>query len=112
MNIIELENFLVNSEDDIEWSKDNIENIDMEEFNKKNYLYLRSRRWNSCIRLDLANIDKWTEALILKELTHGKNVVKMTRVTGFFSNIEQWNPGKRGELKDRFRVKNISSNIF
>ena len=29
------------------------------------------------------------------------NVEHMTRVTGFFSKIDGWNPGKQAELKDR-----------
>jgi hypothetical protein len=107
MDIAELENFLVNSERDLEWSIDNIENMLEEEFKKKNYLYIKSKHWDTCIRLNLDKLDEWNEMLIQKELIQGRNVVKMTRVTGFFSNIDQWNPGKRGELKDRFRVSNL-----
>lgn len=29
------------------------------------------------------------------------NVEHITRVTGFFSKVEDWNKGKLGELKDR-----------
>ncbi|MEW6069132.1 MAG: hypothetical protein AB1485_00795 [Candidatus Thermoplasmatota archaeon] len=107
MNIDELENFIIREE--LEWSRDNIENMPEEEFKKRSYLYVKSNHWNTCVRLDLDELDKWSEALLLKGITQGKNVVKMTRVTGFFSNIGQWNPGKRGELKDRFRVRNFGT---
>jgi ribonucleoside-triphosphate reductase len=30
-----------------------------------------------------------------------KNLVHITRVTGFFSKVEDWNRGKLAELKDR-----------
>ena len=42
--------------------------------------------------------------------THqGKNVEHITRVTGFFSKVQSWNKGKRGELKERHRVDDIKS---
>ena len=40
-----------------------------------------------------------------KLLTHqGRNVLHYTRVTGYFSAVENWNPGKRAELSDRYRT--------
>jgi len=33
------------------------------------------------------------------------NVDHITRVTGFFSKVKGWNPGKKAELKDRHRVQ-------
>ena len=33
----------------------------------------------------------------------GCDVDHVTRVTGYFSRTSAWNPGKRGELKDRHR---------
>ena len=36
--------------------------------------------------------------------THqGKNIQQMTRITGFFSIVEDWNTGKRAELEERHR---------
>ena len=35
----------------------------------------------------------------------GKNVTQITRITGYFSPVANWNKGKRAELKDRARVK-------
>jgi len=34
-----------------------------------------------------------------------QNIEGITRITGYFSRVTGWNKGKRGELKDRFRVK-------
>lgn len=35
------------------------------------------------------------------------NVDGITRITGYFSRISGWNKGKLGELKDRFRVREV-----
>ena len=54
--------------------------------------------------------DSW----YLKNATHhGKNIEQITRVTGFFSKTN-WNPGKMGELKQRYRVnkKEIDEDFF
>lgn len=37
----------------------------------------------------------------------GKDVEWITRTTGYFSRVSQWNPGKRGELQDRHRSKEV-----
>jgi len=34
----------------------------------------------------------------------------ITRVTGYYSFVKQWNPGKRKELEDRFRNIKLNSN--
>ncbi len=97
MNILDLENFLVKEEDDLEWASEN------------NDLYIRSKKWNTCIKVELDKLDNIQEELLMKEITQGKNIVQITRVTGFFSNIKNWNPGKKGELKDRYRINNIKT---
>ena len=33
----------------------------------------------------------------------GANLEHITRVTGYFSKVAGWNPGKRGELRDRHK---------
>lgn len=92
MNISELESLLVREQEDLEWSYETGE------------FYIRSKRWRTCIKVDLNALDKLTEDILLKELVQGKNIVQITRVTGFFSNVGSWNKGKTGELKDRYRV--------
>lgn len=32
---------------------------------------------------------------------HSKNVYGMSRVVGYFTRINNWNPGKQAEFKDR-----------
>lgn len=38
---------------------------------------------------------------------NSNNVEGITRVTGFFSKVGSWNKGKLGELKDRYRVREL-----
>ena len=38
-----------------------------------------------------------------KEVTQGLKVEQISRVTGYFAKVNSWNPGKRGELRDRHR---------
>jgi hypothetical protein len=35
----------------------------------------------------------------------GKNVEWITRVTGYFSKVNNWNKGKKAELEDRHKTK-------
>ena len=47
-------------------------------------------------KLDGITIGKAVNAVI-----HGRDVRHMTRVVGYMSRVENWNPSKHGELKDR-----------
>lgn len=38
---------------------------------------------------------------LLKHINKGLEVEGITRITGYFTKIGNWNPGKIGELKDR-----------
>lgn len=38
---------------------------------------------------------------LIKEINRGLEVEGITRITGYFTKVASWNPGKRGELKDR-----------
>jgi hypothetical protein len=40
---------------------------------------------------------------LYKEINKGLKVEGITRCTGYFSKTTQWNKGKLGELKDRYR---------
>jgi hypothetical protein len=42
---------------------------------------------------------------LMNQINKGLEVEQITRITGYFTKISQWNKGKRGELKDRFRVE-------
>ena len=43
----------------------------------------------------------WPE--IRKACINGRDVKHFTRIVGYFSNIDNWNKSKIGELKDRHR---------
>ena len=42
---------------------------------------------------------------LMTQINKGLEVEQITRITGYFTKISQWNKGKRGELKDRYRVE-------
>jgi hypothetical protein len=42
---------------------------------------------------------------LLSSMNKGLEVEHITRITGYFTKVSQWNKGKRGELKDRMRVE-------
>jgi len=46
---------------------------------------------------------------LYEELIRGLDVEQVTRITGYFSKVEQWNKGKMGELKDRNKSQFKSS---
>ena len=42
---------------------------------------------------------------LMGQINRGVEVEHITRITGYFTKVSQWNKGKRGELKDRMRVE-------
>jgi len=44
---------------------------------------------------------------LLTEINRGLELEHITRITGYFTKISQWNKGKRGELKDRVRTGEV-----
>jgi len=38
---------------------------------------------------------------LMRAINRGLEVENITRITGYFTKVASWNPGKRGELKDR-----------
>lgn len=57
-----------------------------------------------CTRIPREAFLKMEENQLLEEINRGLNVVRIARVTGYFSTVESWNNGKLGELRDRVRV--------
>ena len=51
-----------------------------------------------------AAIEKWDWNTLEIASHQAKNIQGITRVSGYFSIVEKWNPGKRSELVDRHRV--------
>jgi len=45
---------------------------------------------------------------LMNAINEGLEVEHITRITGYFTKVSQWNKGKRGELKDRMRVEILS----
>lgn len=91
MEISELNNFLEN--EDVWWTWKN-----------KDTLIIYSKKWDEKVELDMNKLSKISPEELKMVLTSGKDVEHITRVTGFFSVISKWNPGKTGELKDRHKT--------
>lgn len=95
MKIEELENFVtMENELDLEWQEENGE------------FFIRSKYYETCIKIDMKKLDRITVQELKKEIVQGKEVINISRVTGFFSITTNWNKGKQGELKERYRVNN------
>lgn len=58
---------------------------------------------NEALRVEKWALEKLTPEKLLALIEGGRNVEHITRVTGYFSKVEGWNKGKKGELKDRYR---------
>lgn len=41
----------------------------------------------------------WSQ--IRKHVINGRHVKQMTRIVGYYSQVDNWNKSKKGELKDR-----------
>jgi hypothetical protein len=50
-------------------------------------------------------IAKLSPEELMGHINKGLEVEHITRITGYFTKVSQWNKGKRGELKDRVRVE-------
>ncbi|MBW1839801.1 MAG: hypothetical protein JRI49_07675 [Deltaproteobacteria bacterium] len=61
----------------------------------------------NCTRVTKEVFEKLTPEELLKEINRGLEVEQITRITGYFTKVSQWNKGKRGELKDRIRVDEL-----
>ena len=59
---------------------------------------------DSCTRIDNAVVTQLSPDELLLEINRGLDVEQITRITGYFTRVSQWNKGKRGELKDRIRT--------
>jgi len=96
MDYKELSSFLEKNLD-VEWTQDEEGNI-----------YLRHTVYdkeNEKLKIEPKALTDLTPDKLEKLLKGGRNVEHITRVTGYFSRVEGWNRGKRGELMDRYRVE-------
>lgn len=75
------------------------------------YTYFRNTRLpfyadnpDACTRIENELVTQLTSDALLREINRGLDVEQITRITGYFTKVSQWNKGKRGELKDRIRT--------
>lgn len=59
---------------------------------------------DNCTRITKKVFKKLTPEGLLSEINRGLEVDHITRITGYFTKVSQWNKGKRGELRDRTRA--------
>ena len=55
----------------------------------------------SCTRITKEVFATFTPEQLLNAINRGLEVEHITRITGYFTKVSQWNKGKRGELRDR-----------
>jgi hypothetical protein len=64
-------------------------------------LYITNRRWNTEIHASYDAIAANDWPAIKQQTVAGRDVIHITRVTGYYTIVEGWNKGKIGELRDR-----------
>lgn len=72
---------------------------------QENMLILKNKYYGTEIRFDESFIKDKKFIDILKLSHQGRNVEHITRVTGYFSKVENWNKGKKAEFSNRYRTK-------
>lgn len=71
---------------------------------RNNHLPWYAHNPSHCTRIDNALLQKMTPGELLLAVNRGVEVEHITRITGYFTKVSQWNKGKLGELKDRVRT--------
>jgi len=96
---MEKENFLkhLNEDENLEWEEGKLDG--------KEGLFVRNKQLDTVTHFTEEAIKKHNMDFLTLETHHGKNIERITRVTGFFSKTSSWNKGKIAELNDRFRSK-------
>jgi len=95
MIVQEFVDYLVNHPDEFEWKE--------EECEGKTGFLVGHKRFETLTHFTPEVIGKHNLEFLLSQTIQGKDVEKITRVTGYFSKVSGWNKGKLGELKDRDR---------
>lgn len=69
------------------------------------YLAIDNTRLGIGCRVDLRRLheDRWEDLLRVLEGGEEKAIHSVTRIVGYFSHVENWNPSKKAELRDRHR---------
>jgi len=95
MNVEELDRYL-DSHPQVLWQKDDEGN-----------LYFRHEQFDreeEKVKVEPRALKELTVEKLDQVLTAGRNVDHITRITGYFSRVQGWNKGKKGELADRHRT--------
>ena len=95
MTPVELEDFLEQHQH-IEYSNDK----DNYYFRNVGLPYYKNNPEN-CTAVTREKMNSITPSELLTEINRGVQVEQITRITGYFTKVSSWNPGKLGELKDR-----------
>lgn len=72
-------------------------------FRNKHLLFYANNP-NSCTRIDNRVLKTLNSSEMMIEINRGLEVEHITRITGYYTKVSQWNKGKLGELKDRIRT--------
>lgn len=56
------------------------------------------------VKINNKKLRELTPDGLMAVLVNGRNVDKITRITGYFGKVSNFNKGKMGELKDRQRI--------
>jgi hypothetical protein len=93
----ELNHFLEHHHN-IEWAED----TGQQQFHFRNTdltWYLQDARRATVVKW--WKIEQMSPEELTQEINRGLMVEGITRITGYFTKVTGWNPGKRGELRDR-----------
>ena len=71
---------------------------------RNNHLPFYANNPESCTRIAHEVVQQLTSSELLREINRGLEVEHITRITGYYTRVSQWNKGKLGELKDRLRT--------
>lgn len=93
MKLSELDKYLVEKEDELEWHVDD-----------KDHLLLKLTKYDEEYKITPKAIGDMTIKELDDYLFGGRNVDHITRVTGYFAKTSGFNKGKTGELKDRHKT--------
>jgi len=94
--------YIMNHEDFLEHlNKNGVFEYKIGEHNKKDGVFVRNKEFDTITHFTWDAIDKHELDFLKHKTHHGRNIEKITRVTGFFSKVGSWNKGKVAELRDR-----------
>lgn len=71
-------------------------------FRNTTLLWYRNNK-NNATKITFKKLNEMTEVDFFNAINCGLEVDQITRITGYFSKISNWNPGKMAELRDRFK---------